>query len=150
MRAAATASLLAEARGLSGDFDRLSQVVAERVGLSQTDLLAMDLISRDGRATAGQLATHLHLTTGAITGLIDRLERTGFAKRQADPKDRRRVVVVPTVKGDRVGDLFGPLAIALRRATGAYSEKDLTLLTEFLRKMRAAIADSVEGIGKSA
>jgi DNA-binding MarR family transcriptional regulator len=149
MRAATTAGLLAEARELSSDFDRLSQAVAERIGLSQTDLLAMDLISRQDHVTAGQLASNLHLTTGAITGLIDRLERLGFAKRQADAKDRRRVVVVPTAKGDRVGDLFGPLALSLRRATEAYSEKDLALLIEFVRKMRGAVAGSVEAIRKS-
>jgi Transcriptional regulators len=106
----------------------------------------MDLISSGKHVTAGQLAEHLHVTTGAITGLIDRLERSGFARRQADPGDRRRVVVVPTRKGDRVGELFGPLAIALRRTTEGYSEKDLLLLTEFIRKMRAAVAGTVEGI----
>lgn len=149
VRQAATASLLAEARDLSGDFDRLSQAVAERVGMSQTDLLAMDLISRDGHVTAGQIASHLHLTSGAITGLIDRLERSGFAKRQADPKDRRRVVVVPTSKGDRIGELFGPLALALRRTTEGYSERDLATITDFLTKMRAAVASTVESIRNS-
>lgn len=144
LRAVATASLLAEARGLSGDFDSLSQAVAERVGLSPTDLLAMDFITRDGQATAGQLASNLHLTTGAITGLIDRLERSGLAKRTADASDRRRVIVVPTAKGGRVGELFGPLAIALRRATEGYSEKDLSTLTDFLGKMRGAVAGAAQ------
>jgi DNA-binding MarR family transcriptional regulator len=144
MKAAATASLLADARGLSGDFDSLSQAVAERVGLSPTDLLAMDLISRDGQTTAGQLASHLHLTTGAITGLIDRLERSGLAKRTADASDRRRVLVVTTAKGDRVGELFGPLAIALRRATDGYTERELLTLNDFLRKLRTAVARAAE------
>ncbi|HSS62123.1 MAG TPA: MarR family transcriptional regulator [Candidatus Limnocylindrales bacterium] len=146
LRAAATAGLLSEARGLSGDFDRLSQAVAEKVGLSQTDLLAMDLITRDGHVTAGQIASHLHLTTGAITGLIDRLERSGFAKRQDDAKDRRRVVVVATPKGDRVGELFAPLAVALRRSTEGYSEPDLVMLTDFVKKMRTAVARTVDAI----
>lgn len=148
VKAAATASLLAEARELSGDFDLLSQAVAEKVGLSPTDLLAMDLISRDGHVTAGQIASHLHLTSGAITGLIDRLERSGFAKRASDAKDRRRVVVVPTPKGDQIGELFRPLALALRRTTEGYSEKDLAMLTDFLRKMRTAVAGTVETIRK--
>ena len=150
VRTAATARLLAEARELSGDFDRLSQTVAERVGLSQTDLLAMDLITRDAHVTAGQIATHLHLTTGAITGLIDRLERSGFARRQADANDRRRVVVVATPRGDRVGELFGPLAGALRRTTEGYSERDLSMLTDFVRKMRMAVNATVESVRKSA
>lgn len=149
VRAAATANLLAEARALSGEFDRLSLAVAERLGLSHTDLLAMDLISGDGRVTAGQLATHLHVTTGAITGLIDRLERAGFARRQADGKDRRRVVVAPTAKGERVSEMFAPLATSLRRATDEYSEKDLATLVEFLGKMRTAVAATVDSIRRS-
>ena len=73
MKAKLVRDLLEEARGLSGEFDKLSSAVAERVGLSQADMLAMDVISTAGPVTAGQLARELHLTTGAITGLIDRL-----------------------------------------------------------------------------
>lgn len=149
VRAATTANLLAEARALSGEFDRLSLAVAERLGLSHTDLLAMDLISGDGHVTAGQLATHLHITTGAITGLIDRLERAGFARRQADAKDRRRVVVAPTAKGERVSEMFAPLAASLRRATDEYSEKDLATVVEFLGRMRTAVAATVDSIRRS-
>jgi len=140
----ATAGLLAEARLLSGDFDRLTQAVADRVGLSTSDLGAMDFISTHGRVTAGQIAQHLHLTTGAITGLIDRLERAGFARRRPDADDRRRVVVVPTAKGERIAELFVPLAAALRGTVQGYSEKEIDLLTDFLRKMRDAVAATVE------
>ena len=149
LKTAATANLLAEARELSGAFDRLSQAVAEKLGLSQTDLLAMDLISSNGRVTAGHLATHLHLTTGAITGLIDRLEQAGFAVRQDDAQDRRRVVVVPTAKGERISELFAPLATALRRATVDYSERDLAKLIEFLKDMRTALTATVDSIRQS-
>lgn len=138
--------LLAEARGLSGDFDQLSQVVSEEVGLSPTELLAMDLISRQARVTAGMLARELHLTTGAITGLIDRLERAGFARRSADPTDRRRVIVRATAKERRVGELYGPLGADLRRAVESYSENDLATLTEFIRRLRAAVANTADGI----
>ena len=135
---------------MSGDFDQLSQVVSEEVGLSPTELLAMDLISRDGRVTAGMLARELHLTTGAITGVIDRLERAGFARRSADPTDRRRVIVTATAKERRVGELYRPLAIALRRAVEGYSEKDLATITEFIRRLRAVVANTAEGIRHNA
>jgi DNA-binding MarR family transcriptional regulator len=141
--------LLTEARQLSTDFDRLTQAVAERVGLSPTDLLAMDLISRDGHVTAGEIASHLHLTSGAITGLIDRLERAGFAKRAADKSDRRRVVVVPTAREARLGELFQPLAAALRRTTEGYSERDLAMLADFIHRMRTAVGSTVETIRES-
>ena len=149
LKAEATSQLLAEARALSGDFDRLSQAVAERVGLNSTDLMAMDLISHDRSVTAGQIANHLHLTTGAITGLLDRLERAGFARRTADAKDRRRVFVVPTPKGDRIEELFAPLAVALRRAVEGYSQKDIAVLSEFLSRMRTSVAGTVDAIRES-
>ena len=143
------ADLLDGARGLSGDFDQLSQVVSEEVGLSSTELLAMDLISRRGGVTAGMLARHLHLTTGGITGLIDRLERAGFARRSADPTDRRRVIVTATARERRVSDLYGPLAAQLRRAVEGYSEKELATLTEFLRRLRAVVAGTAEDIRRN-
>lgn len=150
LKAQAVADLLAEARGLSGDFDKLSQVVSEEVGLSTTELLAMDLISRAGRVTAGTLARELHLTTGAITGLIDRLQRAGFARRSADPTDRRRVIVRATAKERRVSELYGPLAAELRRAVEGYSERDLGTLTEFIRRLRAVVGNTAEDIRRNA
>src|ERR1700752_4531838 len=94
--------LLEEARALSGDFDALSEAVAARVGLNQSDLLALDLISRNGGVTAGQLAERLHLTTGGIPGVMDGLENAGLALRADDPHDRRRVQVMPTTAEARI------------------------------------------------
>jgi DNA-binding MarR family transcriptional regulator len=147
-KATVAAKLLDEARGLSGDFDRLSQTVAAKVGLTQTDLLAMDLISRDNEVTAGQLARELNLTTGAITGLIDRLQKAGLARRVDDPNDRRRVLVRATAKEQRIGELYRPLALGLRRAIDDYSEDELALLTEFLRKLRSALRATTESISR--
>jgi DNA-binding MarR family transcriptional regulator len=146
MKPRATTDLLEEARGLSGDFDQLSQAVSEHIGLSQTELLAMDLISRNRQVTAGHLARELNLTTGAITGLIDRLERAGFARRVADPTDRRRVLVAATAREKRVGELYAPLAAALRRTVEGYSEQDLATLTGFIRRLRAAVMTTTDGI----
>lgn len=146
LKAAATSELLGEARGLSGDFDKLSQAVSERTGLSPTELLGMDLIARSGRIAAGELARELHLTTGAITGLIDRLERAGFARRAADPNDRRRVLVMATAKEKRIGELYGPLAGTLRRTIDGYSEDEVATLIDFIRKLRSVVASTAEGV----
>jgi DNA-binding MarR family transcriptional regulator len=142
----AASGLLDEARALSGDLDKLSQAVSDRVGLSSRELLAMDLISRNGQVTAGELAEELHLTSGAITGLIDRLERAGFARRVSDPNDRRRVLVAATAKEKRIAGLYEPLAAGLRRTVDAYSEQELATLTDFLRKLRAVIGGAAEGL----
>jgi DNA-binding MarR family transcriptional regulator len=136
--------LLVEARGLSAEFDKLSQAVAERAGLSTTELLAMDLISRGEPVSAGFLARELRLTTGAVTGLIDRLERAGFAKRVADPNDRRRVIVRPTAKERRIGAFYRPLDLKLRRTIEGYSSQDVATLTDFIRKLRLAVSGTID------
>jgi len=78
---------LGEAAGL------YEQVMADRLGLNRTDVIVLSLLGLRGPQTAGQLAEATGLTTGAVTGVIDRLERAGFARRAPDPGDRRRVIV---------------------------------------------------------
>src|SRR6185436_997645 len=72
------------------------QAVAGRLGLSATELKCLDLALRAGPGeplTAGRLAVLTGLTTGAVTGVVDRLEEGGFVRRERDPGDRRRVIV---------------------------------------------------------
>src|SRR6516164_9446091 len=71
------------------------QAIADRLGMNVTDHKCADILLRAGPITAGELAQRTGLTTGAITGVIDRLEKAGFVRRVRDPGDRRRVVVVP-------------------------------------------------------
>src|SRR5215813_713559 len=71
------------------------QAVADRLGLNLTDHKCVDLLLLHGPLTAGELASMTALTTGAITAALDRLGRAGFVRREADPGDRRRVVVRP-------------------------------------------------------
>src|SRR5260370_19239740 len=80
------AALNAAMRDVSGQGVLYSQAVAERLGMNSTDLECLDHISR-GPLTAGRLAELTGLTTGAITGVIDRLERAGLARRQRHPCD---------------------------------------------------------------
>src|SRR5215203_7135878 len=74
-------------------FDGLA---AERLGVNRTDLHCLNIIENSGGLTAGQLAAEAGLTTGAVTGVIDRLERAGYARRTQDRADRRRVKVEVT------------------------------------------------------
>ncbi|MFI6101796.1 MarR family winged helix-turn-helix transcriptional regulator [Lentzea sp. NPDC051213] len=71
--------------------------VAEQMGLSATDEKCLDLAMRaEGPLTAGRIAELSGLSTGAVTGVIDRLERSGFVRRVRDPHDRRKVLVEVT------------------------------------------------------
>jgi DNA-binding MarR family transcriptional regulator len=63
--------------------------------MNPTDLRCLELLGLESEATPSRLAVLLGLTTGAVTGILDRLERTGFVRREADPADRRRVFVRP-------------------------------------------------------
>src|SRR5690348_10057768 len=72
-----------------------SYEATEDVGVNPTDFGALCLLLLHGPAPAGRLAELTGLTTGAVTGVVDRLEAGGFVRRETDPADRRRVIVVP-------------------------------------------------------
>jgi len=116
-----------------------SQAVAERLGINSTDLECLDFIVMRGAVTAGELAELTGLTTGAITGVIDRLERAGFARRERDSSDRRKVHVrpLPTVER-RIVPLFRPMERAVLSALSGYSDKELALLLDFFARAREA------------
>src|SRR6516162_7574108 len=107
--------------GLNNGFRQLSaatilfhQAVADRLGMNITDHKCADILSRTGPITAGELARHTGLTTGAITGVIDRLEKAGFVRRAKDPHDRRRVIVEPRIK--RMEQVIAPLFQSMARS----------------------------------
>ena len=126
-------------REVSGLGVMYSQAVAAKLGVGSTDLECLDYIVTRGPITAGSLAQVTGLTTGAITGMIDRLERAGFAAREADPTDRRKVLVkaLPAVE-KRAGPLFEPMGRAAAAALSRYSNEELALLLRFLDDCRAA------------
>jgi DNA-binding MarR family transcriptional regulator len=110
-----------------------------RLGINSTDLECLDLIILRGPITAGGLADATGLTTGAITGVIDRLERAGFARCERDPGDRRKVLVrSEPVVFDRVAPLFEPMQRAAMTALTPYRDDELALLLDFFTRVRAA------------
>jgi DNA-binding MarR family transcriptional regulator len=110
------------------------QEFARRFGLSVTDLVCFAYVMEAGDTpvTAGDLAQRAHVTTGAVTGILNRLERGGFVTRQPDPADRRRVrvVAVPDVV-ERVVAVYGPFYARLAELFARYSPDELALLTDW-------------------
>lgn len=108
------------------------------VGLNPTDIGALCLLLLHGPAPAGRLAELTGLSTGAVTGVIDRLEDGGFVHRELDTADRRKVIVVPDpTRVDR--DLF-PHFPSLQRARAAafyddFSDTELERIAEFLARL---------------
>src|SRR5206468_2624735 len=86
----------------------LDEAAAEYLGINPTDGRALDVIDQHGRITAGELARELRLSTGAVTTLVDRLERAGFAHRVRDEDDRRRVLIeVTPIVGELSQEIYG-------------------------------------------
>src|SRR5687767_4076239 len=77
------------------------QGVAEEMGVGATDSRALSILAQTGPLSAGRLAELTGLTTGAVTGMIDRLERAGWVRRRADPGDRRKVIIEPIADPER-------------------------------------------------
>lgn len=120
---------LGEAAGL------LEQVMAGRLGLARTDLVVASILAVHGPRSAGQLAEATGLTTGAVTGCLDRLERIGFARRSADPGDRRRVIV--TLRLERLGPVVAlnlPLHQALHDLDTELKPAERTRVSDYVRR----------------
>src|SRR5262249_434051 len=75
--------------------------VAARLGINRTDMRALDILDQRGPISAGELAEAMHLSSGAITTLVDRLERAGWARRRRDSDGRPRVLVGPGARRGR-------------------------------------------------
>jgi DNA-binding MarR family transcriptional regulator len=114
----------------------LGQTVAVRLGLSESDIDALELLIDTGAATAGKLAEIMGLTTGAVTRVIDRLEQAGYVRREADPTDRRRVVVeVVPERVATIESLLDSLERAAAQEVERYSPEQLALINDFLSRM---------------
>jgi len=114
--------------------DAFDHLAAQRLGVNETDLHCLNIVENAGGITAGNLALLAGLTTGAITGVIDRLEQRGYARRVSDSEDRRRVrVEVTRAFYARADKIWGPVRADWGSALAKFSTDELELITEFLR-----------------
>jgi DNA-binding MarR family transcriptional regulator len=106
--------------------------VAESAGISSSDMDCMDFLNLEGRMTAGRLAELTGLTTGAITGVVDRLERAGFVRRERDESDRRKVFIAPVPERAREIERFYTLMQrAMEKQAAGYTDAELKLLLRY-------------------
>src|SRR6478609_5044918 len=121
---------------LSGNADAaFDNLAARRLGVNPTDLQCLSIVQRRDGLTAGALAAEAGLTTGAVTGVVDRLERAGYARRVSDPDDRRRVKLEVTPKFyARADKIWGPVAADwAARLSGRFTADELERVIDFLR-----------------
>jgi DNA-binding MarR family transcriptional regulator len=131
------AELIDEIRRSQNATDRYDQAVADALGLNRTDMRCLDILDREGRVPAGRLAEAMGLTTAAITTVLDRLERAGYARRERDPADRRRVLVELTPETKRrAAGFYAEHAALADRVLDRYTLEQLELLLAFVRGSR--------------
>lgn len=133
---------------LQGSF--FGQTVAIRFGLSESDIQALEALIETGASTAGRLADLTGLTSGAVTRVIDRLERAGYVRRVADPADRRRVIVeVVPEKVAAIESALDRIGEASAAEIGRYTDAQLELISEFLTRMEQITREEASTIRDS-
>ena len=135
-------------REISGRSVLFSQAVADRVGINPTDLEALDLLVRHGPMTAGRLAEMTGLTTGGVTGLVDRLERRGYARREPHPSDRRSVVIQPLMANAErdLAPAYAGMEQAMAALMAHYGDDELAVITDFLTRAAEITVEQVTGL----
>jgi len=124
------------------------EALSEVLELHPTDVRCLSLLDQRGTLTAGALAKAAGLTTGAVTFLVDRLERAGYAYRRQDVADRRRVLVElnPAARA-KVNTLQVPLVEAWRQSARQFSVEELAVVAQFLRKGREVYEAQAAALG---
>jgi DNA-binding MarR family transcriptional regulator len=121
--------------------DGFDDAVGTVLGLNPTDLRCLDWLS-EGPMTAGDLAGATGLSTAATTTLLDRLEEKGYVQRERDTTDRRKVLARLTSEGERrLGSLYGPLAGEGARLLARFSQRELTMIRDFLDDATRVVQD---------
>lgn len=108
------------------------QAAAAKYGLGITDMKTLSVLMQEGPMTAGRLAQRLSLTTGAVTNVIDRLQRRGFVSRAPDPDDRRKVIVIVNQEAlASSGNVYLSIGQAFSELFETYTTEQLEFLVRF-------------------
>lgn len=145
-RARLEQDVVEELRDLAATSQRIADVFAARHGLHPTDLQALIHVMRrevaDDPLTAGELAGLLNVTTGAATGVVDRLEKKGHLRRDRSETDRRKVFLRYGEPGQELATaFFGPLGRRSGAVMGEFDDSELDVVRRFLVGMRAAFEE---------
>ncbi len=134
-----------ELRQFTGLSASLFRAAAARLEMTVTDMQVLDILESVGPTTAGQLADLTGLTTGAITGMINRLEEAGLVNRERDPNDGRRVIVhlARDKSAKEIGSVFTSLEREWNEIASHYNNEQVAFLLEFLRNSNAVTRNEI-------
>jgi DNA-binding MarR family transcriptional regulator len=143
------ADLNRAAREASGLGNVFANAVATRLRVNPTDVECLGVIVASDQVTAGDLARATGLTTGAVTGIVDRLEKAGLARRARDAEDRRKVYVRMTPAGrTRAAALYSSLGRAVDRLAAKYSDAEIAVITRYFDESRAVMLAEIAKLGR--
>jgi MarR family transcriptional regulator, organic hydroperoxide resistance regulator len=119
-----------------------NQQIADRVGLQLTDMQCINALELIGPSTPGELARFTGLSTGGVTVMLDRLEKSGYLKREPNPRDRRSVLVhLNPAKAKKLQAFYDEINERMDALLDATSERELRSFVNLLAKMNASRAD---------
>lgn len=123
---------------------QLNAEVARRMGITLSDIDCLRALDRYGPATATALATHVGLTSGSVSRMIDRLDAAGWVKRVRDPGDRRRVLIELTSEGlERVWTCYARMAACTHEDLAGFTEAELAVVLRFIDLVRGSTGDTL-------
>jgi DNA-binding MarR family transcriptional regulator len=123
--------------------DRWIAGLCRRVGATRSDYDALEALDALGPMTPGELGNRLSLTSGSVTALVGRLEDLGWARRDAHPDDRRKVIVSLTDEARRLGEeQLVPYFRAVDVATDTLSARERKVVLEFLQALITSVAQA--------
>ncbi|MEW5552591.1 MarR family transcriptional regulator [Peribacillus frigoritolerans] len=112
------------------------QNMAQKIGVSHTDLKSAEILNETGSITAGELSKITGLSTGSVTALINRLEKSGYVKRERDQLDGRKVMIMPIPeRQEQIKSHYQSLSMATKELCSAYNEQELILINQFVEEI---------------
>ncbi|MEV6152507.1 MarR family transcriptional regulator [Nonomuraea sp. NPDC052129] len=129
-----------------------NQALADHLGIHPTDLQCVALLDLEaGPVSTGEIARLTGLTPGSATRLVDRLEKAGLVVRHTDPADRRRALVALAPSAQtRIGDAWETPGKAFAEVMESYSDAELAVIADYLRRAGAVGRAQAERLGKGA
>lgn len=127
----------------------LVHAIAQHMNLSASEFECASLIRAHGPFTAGELAKRCHISTGGMTGMIDRLERAKLVERVSDPNDRRRVVVrgIENEPLDcKANELYAPMQQAFDALLDQYTDEEILFLVRFMDSVNSMFHDAIQSL----
>lgn len=124
----------------------MHEAIAQKAGLNSADHKYLGLLIRNGAMTAGEFSKLTGLTTGAITGLMDRLEKKKLAKRQFDKADRRKIIIVPNQENalKLLGPIFNKVQEKMLRLLATLSTSEMEIIEKYMRSATLIMEEVID------